>query len=58
VTDLKGERQCHFSVSLPESDVARLDAIREERASSRADVVREAVRFWLRHQQQPARVAS
>lgn len=41
---------CQFSVTVRQSLRDRLDAEVEERGSSRADIVREALLEWLRRQ--------
>lgn len=52
MADLKGERRgrkSHFSISIPSDTTRQLDAIAEQRGSTRGAIVREAVLYYLRH---------
>ena len=51
-------RKPAFTVRLPASVIAQLDAIAEQRGSSRGSLMREAALYWLASQARPQRRAS
>lgn len=54
----RGPAQWHGSVSLPKAVKDRAQAVADERGSSFADIIREAVVHWLRFMERQRSKAS